>query len=268
MRTVSQGYFFEGKDTNRAKQYWFVIRELTGRELKRKYARSFLGVVWSILNPLLKMAVISFVFSYIFSRTIENFPVYYIIGFTVWTLFATATDSAMTALVDNKELLLRAKLPKHTFIISRINTALVNFIYSIITLTAILVFFRIEITWRIVLIVPVILLVLLFSIGIGFILSIIYVFFADIKHLYEIILVLWMYLSALFYPVSVLPEHVQNVIKVNPLFLAVDISRSVLMYGKTPVMEDWLKLTAYAVVSFICGILIFKKCEGRVMRKI
>lgn len=268
LKSGSKDYFFSEQNGQGWKQYWFVIKELTSRELKRKYARSYLGVVWSILNPLLKMAVISFIFSNFFSRNIENFPVYYLIGFTVWTLFATATDSSMTALVDNKQLLLRAKLPKHTFIMSRVNTALVNFIYSLITLTVIMFFFRIEITWRVVLIIPVILLILLFSVGIGFVLSIVYVFFADVKYLYEILLVLWMYMSALFYPVSILPDYVQDVLYNNAMFLSIDIARGILQYGQIPPMEEWIKLAAFAVGSFICGILIFKKCEGKVMRKI
>lgn len=268
LNNKSKDFFFEEKDTSNAKQYWFVIKELTGRELKRKYARSYLGVVWSILNPLLSMAVISFLFSYMFRRSIENFPVFYLIGSTVWTLFKVATDSSMTALVDNKQLLLRAKLPKYTFVLSRINTALVNFVYSVITMSVIMLFFRIEITWKIILFIPVIVLVLMFSIGIGLILSIIYVFFADVKYLYEILLVLWMYMSAIFYPVSRLPDYAQNVLHYNPVFLAIDISRSVLQYGQLPPAEEWIRLLIFAMISFGCGILVFKKFEGNVMRKI
>lgn len=268
LTTGSTELVLDEQKKNGHSQYWFVIRELTSRELKRKYARSYLGVVWSILNPLLSMAVISFIFSYMFRRNIDNFPIYYLIGMTIWTLLKTATDQSMTALVDNKQLLLRAKLPKYTFILSRINTAFVNFIYSFITLAVIMLYFRIEVTWKVILILPVILLVLLFSMGIGFILSIIYVFFADIKYLYEILLVLWMYMSAIFYPISVLPEYVQNVLYNNPAFLAIDISRCVLQYGQFPPIEEWIKLTIFAVVSFACGIFVFKKFEGYVMRKI
>ncbi|MBQ6026173.1 MAG: ABC transporter permease [Lachnospiraceae bacterium] len=264
----SKDYFFSEQNPKGYKQYWFVIHELTSRELKRKYARSYLGVVWSILSPLLSMVVISFIFSYMFRRSIENFPVYYLIGLTIWTLFKTATDHSMTALVDNKQLLLRAKLPKYTFILSRINTAFVNFLYSVITMLIIMFCFRIEITWRILLFIPVIFLLLLFSLGIGLILSIIYVFFADIKYLYEILLTLWMYLSAIFYPTTALPDYAQSVIYYNPIFLAIDISRSVLQYGQIPPIYEWIRLIICALISFICGILVFKKFEGNVMRKI
>ncbi len=268
MKKEHKKLFFKSISVEDYRQYRFVIKELTGRELKRKYARSYLGVVWSILNPLLSMAVISFIFSYMFRRSIDNFPVFYLIGSTVWTLFRTATDNAMTALVDNKSLLLRAKLPKHTFIFSRINTAFVNFIYSVITMSVIMFVFKIRITWRVVLFIPVVLLLLVFSLGIGLILSIVYVFFADVKYLYEILLVLWMYMSAIFYPLDVLPDYVRTVLGFNPIFLAIDISRNVLQYGVLPPAEEWLRLGIYALVSLVAGVTVFKGFEGNVMRKI
>ena len=112
------------------KQYWFVIRELTGRELKRKYSRSYLGVLWSVLNPLFSMAVMSAVFSVMFRRSIENFPIYLLTGNIIWGLFAGATNTSMTALVDNKQLLIKVKLPLQVFTLSRVYTSMMNFGYS------------------------------------------------------------------------------------------------------------------------------------------
>jgi ABC-type polysaccharide/polyol phosphate export permease len=99
-------------------QYVFVIRELTSREIKRKYARSSLGIIWSVLNPLLMMVVMSLIFSTMFKKSIENYPIYYLTGQIMWGMFSGGTESAMTSLVDNKTLLIKAKLPKHTFILS------------------------------------------------------------------------------------------------------------------------------------------------------
>ncbi len=100
------------KNREELKQYYFVIKQLVDREIKRKYARSFLGVIWSVLNPLMTMAVMSMIFSTIFKRTIENYPIYYLTGTIFWQLFSGATNSAMTALVDNRTLLLKVKLAK------------------------------------------------------------------------------------------------------------------------------------------------------------
>ena len=99
------------------RQYVFVIRELTAREIKRKYARSSLGIIWSVLSPLLFMVVLSLVFSTMFKRSIENYPIYYLTGQILWTMYGGATNASMTALTDNKSLLIKAKLPKQVFIL-------------------------------------------------------------------------------------------------------------------------------------------------------
>lgn len=101
------------------KQHAFVIRQLTARELKRKYARSYLGIVWSVLNPLLSMAVLSLIFSQLFRRSIDNYPIYYLTGYILWQAFTGATTSAMTTLVDNKALLLKVKFPMELFVLCR-----------------------------------------------------------------------------------------------------------------------------------------------------
>ena len=128
----------------RRKQYFFVIRELTSREIKRKYSRSYLGILWSVLNPLLSMAVISLIFSQLFKRSIDNYPIYYLTGFILWQLFTGATNAAMTALVDNKMMLIKVKLPMEIFILARIYTALVNLGYSMMAYVVMLLVFQVK----------------------------------------------------------------------------------------------------------------------------
>ena len=112
----------QGTRAERRRQYIFVIRELTSREIKRKYSRSYLGIVWSVLNPLLMMAVISLIFSQLFKRSIENYPIYYLTGNILWQLFTGATNAAMTALIDNKTMLIKVKLPMEIFVLARVYT--------------------------------------------------------------------------------------------------------------------------------------------------
>ena len=188
------------------KQYWFVIQELTSRELKRKYARSYLGILWSVLNPLLSMAVMSAIFSTMFKNSIEKYPIYYLTGMIIWQLFTNATNAAITALVDNKKLLIKVKMPIQVFILSRVYTTLVNFGYSFVAYVVFLIIFRIQPRITMLAFVPIVALTLLFAIGLSMMLSTAYVFFADIQYLYGVILTLWMYMSALFYPVSSCPE--------------------------------------------------------------
>lgn len=250
------------------KQYFFVVRELTAREIKRKYARSYLGILWSVLNPLLTMAVMSFIFSYMFKRSIDNYALYYLTGNIFWTLFSVATNSAMTALVDNKMLLVKAKLPKQTFVLSRVYTSLVNFGYTCIAYLFMLLVFRIRPSWTMLLFIPDVLLALLFATGIGYLLSILYVFFADIKYLYSVALTLLLYMSAIFYPVSSLPPVVKNVIGFNPIYLSIYIARESVIYNHVPHYSAWLKLLAAAVISMGLGLLVFRKKENDVMQRI
>ena len=102
------------KKSESLKQYFFVLRQLVSRELKRKYARSYLGILWSVLNPMLSMAVLSMIFSTMFKKSIQNFPIYYLTGLIIWQLFSTATSTSITTLVDNRQLLLKVKLSKET----------------------------------------------------------------------------------------------------------------------------------------------------------
>ena len=169
------------------KQYLFVINELTSREVKRKYARSYLGIIWSVLNPLLSMAVISLVFSQMFARDIDKFPVFYLTGSVLWSLFAGATNAAMTSMVDNKSLLMKTKLPMEVFPLTRMTTSLVNFGYSLIAYLIILLVFQVPYNWYMPMFFVYAMLLFIFSLGIGYLLSILYAYFADIQHLYSVL---------------------------------------------------------------------------------
>lgn len=250
------------------KQYAFVIKELTAREIKRKYARSSLGIIWSVLNPLLMMIVMSLIFSTMFRRSIANFPIYYLTGVVFWDLFSGATNSAMTALVDNKTLLIKAKLPKHTFILSRIYTSLINLGYTCIAYLLMLVVFRIKPSWSMLLLSVDVIFALIFSMGIGYMLAVLYVFFADIKYLYSVVLRILMYLSAIFYPITSLPEAMQNFISRNPVYLIIYFARTCVMDGKVPEADIWVRLICWSLVSFGVGMTVFKTKENKVMQKI
>ncbi len=253
---------------NRIKQYLFVIRELTGRELKRKYSRSKLGIVWSVLNPLLNMIVLSLIFSQMFKRSIENFPVYYLCGSVLWSLFTTSTQTAMTALVDNKQMLIKVKIPMQVFVISRVYTAFVNFIYSLIAFIPILIVFRIKLNYTILFLVVIVSFELMFTVGFSYLLSIGYVFFGDVRHLYGILLTLWMYLSAIFYPVERLPAAMITVVANNPAYLFIDGMRWIVLENVLPPARSVFKMIVWSVLVYLIGNLVFQKNKNKVMQKL
>lgn len=250
------------------KQYNYAIKQLVSREVKRKYARSYLGIVWSVLNPLMSMAVMSMIFSTIFKRSIENFPIYYLTGTIFWQLYSSATNSAMTAIVDNKDLLLKVKMSKNSFVLARIFTALTNFGYTCIAYVLMLIIFRIEPNWYMLLFPIPVFFLTLFAMGMGYFLSIMYVFFADVKHLYSVILTLWMYLSAVFYPLSSLSPEMRQLVGLNPVFICINFARNCVMYQTCPEPIEWIKMIVWGLGVFILGYCFFRKHENSVMQKI
>lgn len=250
------------------KQYLFVIRELTGRELKRKYSRSKLGVIWSVLNPLLNMIVLSLIFSTMFKRSIENYPVYYLCGYVLWSLFTTATNTAMTALVDNKQMLIKVKIPMQVFVVSRVYTAFVNFGYSLIAFVPILLIFRVSLRWTMLFIPIIVIFQLMFTLGFSYILSVSYVFFGDIKHLYGIVLTLWMYLSAIFYPTESLPAAMKTVVANNPIYTYIDGMRWIILEGVLPPVNTMVKMAVWSIAVYFIGTHIFNNSKNRIMQKL
>lgn len=249
-------------------QYIFVIRELVSREIKRKYARSYLGVLWSVLNPLLSMAVMSMIFSTIFKRNIINFPIYYLTGSIFWSLFTGATNSAMTALVDNKSMLIKVKLPMRIFPLARSCTALANFGYSLVAYIVMLLIFRIKPNIYMPLLLLYAACLFIFSLGVGYILSVLYVLFGDIKHLYSVLLTIWMYLSAIFYPVESTSPAMQEVIVRNPVYNYIRCARKCVLEGAAPDAEEWARIFIWSVGVYLIGKLYFRKMQTRVLQKV
>ncbi len=256
------------KNKEERQQYFFAIKQLVSREIKRKYARSYLGVLWSVLNPLLSMAVMSLIFTTIFKRSIENFPIYYLTGQMLWSFFNTSTSTSMTAIVDNKSLLMKIKLPKQTFITARIGTCVVNLGYTLAAYIVMLFVFKVKPSPAMLLFVVDAGFLILFSMGISYILATLYVFFADIKHLYSVVLTLWMYVSALFYPVDKLAPTIRTIVEINPVYAYIAFARECIMYGTCPDLSRWLQIILWGIGSFGIGYLIYHKNENNIMQKV
>lgn len=250
------------------RQYWFVIQQLTSRELKRKYARSVLGVLWSVLNPLLSMGVLSLIFSQMFRRTIENYPIYYLTGYLLWQAFTGTTNSAMTTLADNRTLLLKVKFPMELFVLTRGCTALVNLGYSFVAYGVMLLVFRVEVGWAALFLVPIVGCLFLFSLGISYALSAAYVFFGDVRHLYSVALTLWMYCSAIFYPADQLSGPIRQVVEFNPLYLYIRCLRGAVMEGLPPTWEEIARMVAWGAGVYLAGWGIFRVLREKILLRL
>ena len=245
-------------------KYLNLLHELVSRDLKLKYRRSFLGYVWSILNPLLIMIVLAVVFSTMFSRSIENFPVYLIAGRTVFEYIKGSSTSAMRSVVGNAALLKKTYVPKYIFTLAQITSSLVEMIFSLGALFIVMIATKSPFYWEILLLPLVFVQVYVFCCGLGLYLAQLNVFFRDMQQIYQAVTTAWTYLTPLFYPIERLPELLQFMIRTfNPAYYYVTQTRCLVMYGQIPGARLIIGGSVWAVVMLLVGIYTFQKSKDR-----
>lgn len=242
-------------------QYKPLLKELVRRDLKVKYRRSFLGYIWSLLNPLLMMCVMTLVFSYMFRFDIPNYPLYLITGQTLWTFFNESTNMSMYSVLQNGALIKKVYIPKFIFPISRVLSSFVTMSFSLVAILVVMVFSKSPFYWTILLFPVPLFFLLLFAMGIGMVLSALSVYFRDITHLYGVLTLAWMYLTPIFYPVSALPEEVLPVILGNPMYAYITFFREIVLYGTVPEPILWLKCVLISLTALALGLAVFRKMQ-------
>ncbi len=238
-------------------KYRELVRQFISRAIKTRYKRSILGVLWTMLNPLLTMIVLTLVFSQLFRFSIKNYPVYVLSGLVMWIFFSTSTNTAMGEMLWSGSLLGRIYVPKSVFAVSAIGTGLVNLLLSLIPLFLIALVLQVKITLAILVMPLAILILAIFALGIGLLLSTAVVFFADMMPVYEVLLVIWMYITPIIYNIEIIPESIRWLFKLNPLYYMIALFREPLYNGLIPPLSDWLIATGFAVAAFVLGGLIF-----------
>ena len=243
---------------------WFTLTSLISRDFKLKYRRSVLGVVWSVLNPLLMMCVLAAVFSF-FLRfgEIENFPLYLILGNTLFAVMSDSTSGAMMSIIESSSLIKKIRIEKMIFPLEKVLFAVVNFCFSLIAIAAVMIFFRVVPTPNILFLPLLLIYVLVFSAGLSLLLSALAVFFRDACHLWSVVITAWTYATPLFYPVSILPEWMVAIEQFNPMYHYVTYFRDIVLWGQNPGIQENLICLLFAAVTFAVGLLVFKKLQKR-----
>lgn len=252
------------------KQYWKnfnkykrLLKELVIKDIKLKYRRSYLGVLWTMLNPLLMMLVLTIVFSTLFKRDIPNFPVYLLSGRILFEFYSQGTKMGMNAVVGSSALIKKVYVPKYIFPLSKVLFAFINLMFSMVALVIVIVVTQMPVSWTILLAPIPLIYLLLFSIGVSFILGSYTVFFRDIEHLYSVALTAWMYFTPLFYPADIIPQQYQIIFKFNPLYYIIEMFRDVVMYGKIPTLQTNLICLAFSFSTLIVGVYVFYKKQDK-----
>lgn len=244
--------------------YKELIHQLVLKDIKLKYRRSYLGYVWSILNPLLMMAVLVVVFSNLFKFDIPNFAVYLLTGQVIFGFFAEATSMAVNSITGNAALLKKTYVPQYIFTLSKVTSSLVNLLFSMIALVLVMIFTQVNVTWNILLFPIVILQVYVFCLGLSLLLASMAVFFRDIQYLWGVFISIWMYLTPIIYPVSIIPNEYRWAYEnFNPMYSYVQQFREVILNGNTLPIDLLLQGSIWAIVVFLIGTLIFKKKQDQ-----
>lgn len=244
--------------------YRHLMQQLVVKDVKLKYRRSFLGYLWSILNPLMIMVIMVIVFSNMFRFDIVNFPVYLIIGQTVFNFLSEATTQAIFSITGNAALLKKTYVPKYVFTVSRVTSSLVNLLFALGAMLIVFIVCKVNFTIYLLWIPIVLLQVYVFCLGLGMFLAQASVFFRDVQYIYNAIITAWMYLTPLFYPLESLPSYLQHlIVTYNPMYNYVTQFRMVVMQSQMPEPAMVIKGICIALAALMIGTFCFARTQDK-----
>jgi ABC-type polysaccharide/polyol phosphate export permease len=244
-------------EAREAWRYRDLIFFLVRRDVTARYKRSVLGIAWTMLNPLGMMIVLSIVFSQIFRTNIEDYPAFVLSGLIAWTFFSQTSSNAISVLVWGGDLLQRIYIPRSAFAISSIGTGLINLLLSLVPLLVVMVVIGSPLHLTILLAPVAMVLLAMFSLGVGLLISTIGIYFADVVEMYAIVIMAWFYVTPIIYTLDLLPVKLQGWLQLNPMGPLVELFRSLVFYGKIPSLERWIISTGIALGTFLIGWLVF-----------
>lgn len=243
------------------REFWkfkSLLYELISRDIKIKYRRSILGVLWTVLNPLLMMVILYVVFSKLFRFDIENYALYILSGQIIFNYYQSSTTDAMMAILGNGALIKKVYLPKYLLVLAKILSGAVNLFASFLALLVVILVTGNPITDHIAAVILPFLCLIVFSLGAGLFLAAVTVRFRDILHLYGVFCTALFYLTPVIYPVSILPDYMTMIVKLNPLTRIVGLFRTIILDGQIPAGTDLLICAGYALLMLVFGAVVFK----------
>lgn len=248
---------------NTLKENSFLFQQLVNRDFQQRYKRTSLGMLWSVLNPLLHLLVMMLVFSQLFGRNVNHYVIYLFSGNIVMSYFKESTKNGMQSLMKNAKVISKINVPKYLFLLSSNVSALINFGLTIAIYFVFCFFDSIKFTPAISMLWYPVLCLVVMNIGIGMVLSALYVFFRDIQYFYDIFLQLLTYLSAVFYTLDRFPEDMQRYFLLNPVYCNIKYFRMAVIDGIVPSTQFHLLLAFYALLFLGLGAFFYKKFNHR-----
>ncbi len=267
-----QGMIVSSHAKNEVEKDRFILKQLVTKDFKIKYRRSFLGVAWSVLNPLLMMIVMAVVFSTIFAQgrngavSPELYPLYLIVGNVTFSVMSESTNQALMSIIWASSLLKKVKVHRWVFPVQKVLFSLVNFGFSLIAVAIVMIWFHIVPTWHLILLPVCLFLLMLFCMGLGMMLSALTVFFRDIMHLWSVVITAWTYLTPIFWTtdfIGKMPHVVRIIMYANPMYNYIQFMRDIFLFQTTPTFFTVGMCVAWAVVALVLGYVVFHKSEHK-----
>jgi len=246
-------------------QYREVLANILSQHLKVKYKRTSLGYVWSLLNPVLQLLVLTAVFSHVVRLGMRDYTLYLFSGLLAWTFFSNTLSTASVSLLENENFIKKVYLPKVIFPLSRMLLCGIDFLFSLAALSLIALALGFKFYLSVVLLPLVMLNFAAFTLGCALIVSVATVFFRDIQYLLGVFLNLLYFLTPIIYPMSALPQNYQKWMNLNPMGVQINLFHKVLYYGEMPTPMEWLPAIAMSVVLLLGGLAILMSFEDEVV---
>ncbi|PIP62558.1 ABC transporter [Candidatus Roizmanbacteria bacterium CG22_combo_CG10-13_8_21_14_all_35_9] len=249
---------------NNMLKYLELIKHLTLREIKGRYKQSFLGFFWIILNPFFQMVIMSFVFSTIMKQQGLGipYPIFLYAGLLPWLFFSNSLGSAMNSLTSNSSLVKKIYFPREILVLATLVAKVFDFILAFIIFAILMLVFKINLSWYMLLYIPIFFLQFFFTYGLSLLLSALNLFYRDVQYLFDLVLTLWFYLTPVIYATEFFPEKYRFIFKLNPMSVFINAYRQVLFKGDFPKWESLVVGLLISLGLYLVSHRLFKKMEG------
>ena len=244
--------------------YRDLVATLVARDLKVRYRRSAIGFVWTMLQPLLMMLVFQVVFGALFRFNLKNYPVYAFAGILFWNFFSQSILASMNSLKGNAQLLQKLPVPKEVFPVSTVISGVVNLAFALVPLLGLLLVTGHRLAPSLLFLPVAILLAALFTLGAGLLLSPLAVFFHDVVEIIGVVLTVVMYLTPVFYPMSIVPPRFHFLVRFNPVRSILEVFRDPIYYGKIPPLSHLAVCLLVTAAALAIGGLVFRRASDRI----
>lgn len=240
-----------------------LLFQMVGREIKARYKQSILGYFWVILNPLAQMVVMSFAFSIILripTNAGANIPysIFLFVALLPWNLFANSLSSASGALVGSASLITKIYFPRSILVIATVMAKIIDFLFALTVLVGYMVFYQIPITINILWVIPIFLIQQIFTLGLSLFFAAANLIYRDIQYLLSLLLVLWMYLTPIIYPVDIVPEKFKFIFQLNPMSVFINAYRQSILSGTMPKISSLLIGLVVSIITLLICLRYFK----------